>query len=182
MKFTKLIVLGSTALLSLAAFAPTAAHADLTVNGAAQVDFDPAGAPTIGNFDPVTLNGTPQLTSLTIAPFTIIDATGNAAGWHVTLTVPTLTNGASTIASTQITTAPWVVAGAAGSDTTGVTGEDYSALGTDFTSATTVVDATAGHGSGTYLVSPTILKLTVPVNALLGTYSSTAVIAVTSGP
>jgi hypothetical protein len=44
------------------------------------------------------------------------------------------------------------------------------------------VDATAGNGSGTYLVSPTILKLTVPVNALVGTYSSTAVIAVTSGP
>ncbi len=180
MKFKKILVLGSTALLSLAAFAP-AAHADVTVT-AGTLDFDPAGAPAIGNFDGVTLNGTPQLTSLTIAPFTIIDATGSAAGWHVTLTVDNFVNGSSTINATQITTAPWVIAGAAGSDTTGVVGEDYTALGTDFSTGQTVVDAGVGDGSGTYLVSPTILKLTVPQNALVGTYTSNATIAVTSGP
>jgi hypothetical protein len=183
MKCKKLFVLGSTALLSLAsvaAFVP-AAHADVTVN-AGTLDFDPAGAPTIGNFDAVTLNGNPQLTSLQIAPFTIIDATGAAAGWHVTLTVADLVNAGSTIAATQITTSPWTIAGAAGSDTTGVVGEDYSATGTDFSTGQTVVDASATDGSGTYLVSPTILKLTVPVNALVGTYTSAATIAVTSGP
>src|SRR5690349_11137988 len=90
MKFKKFLVLGSTALMSLAAFAP-AAHADVQVT-AGTLDFDPAGAPAIGNFDGVTLNGNPQLTSLQVAPFTIIDATGSGLGWNVTLTVPTLTN------------------------------------------------------------------------------------------
>ncbi|HEY3832713.1 MAG TPA: hypothetical protein VGO03_10500 [Acidimicrobiia bacterium] len=187
MKCKKLFVLGSTALLSLAsvaAFVP-AAHADVVVT-AGTLDFDPAGAPTIGNFAGVTLNGNPQLTSLQVSPFTIIDATGSQAGWHVTLTVPSLVNSGPTtpvtIAATQITTAPWTIAGAAGSDTTGVTGNDYSALGTDFSAGQTVVDSAVGDGSGTYLVSPTILKLTVPVNASVGTYASTATIAVTSGP
>jgi len=180
MKFKKLIVLGSTALLSLAAFAP-AAHADVVVN-AGTLDFDPAGAPTIGNFDPVTLNGNPQLTSLQVAPFTIIDATGSAAGWHVTLTVDDLVNTTSTIPATQITTSPWAVATAAGSSSTGVAGVDYSALGTDFSAGQIVMDATAGNGAGTYLVSPTILKLTVPVDALTGTYTSNATIAVATGP
>ena len=40
-----------------------------------------------------------------------------------------------------------------------------------------IVDASATNGLGTYLVSPAILKLTVPANALVGTYASTATIA-----
>ena len=67
------------------------AHADLTVN-AGTFDFDPAGAPAIGDFTAVTLDGTPQLTSLTVDPFTIIDSTGSADGWNVLLTVPDLVN------------------------------------------------------------------------------------------
>ncbi len=180
MNLKKLLVLGSTALMSLAVLAP-AAHADVSV-AAGSLDFDPAGAPTIGNFDGVTLNGNPQLTSLTVDPFTIIDATGAAAGWHVTLTVADLVNGGSTIAATQITSSPWTVAGAAGSDTTGVAGVDYSTIGTDFSAGQIVMAAAATDGSGTYLVSPTILKLTVPSNALVGTYTSAATIAVASGP
>src|SRR3954454_8634281 len=94
MKCKRILILGSTALLALAAFAP-AAHADVVVN-AGTLDFDPAGAPTIGDFDPVTLNGNPQLTSLQVNPFTVIDATGSALGWNVTLQVPDLVNGGST--------------------------------------------------------------------------------------
>ena len=181
MKFKKFLVLGSTALMSLAAFAP-AAHADVTVN-AGTLDFDPAGAPVIGNFDAVTLNGNPQLTSLQIAPFTIIDSTGSGLGWNVSLTVADFINGAAPhIAATQITTAPWTVATAAGSDITGVAGVDHSALGDDFSAGQKVVQAQVGDGMGTYLVSPTILKLTVPANASVGTYASTATIAVNSGP
>ena len=100
----------------------------------------------------------------------------------MTLTVADLVNGPRRSTATQITTSPWTVAGAAGSDTTGVVGEDYSATGTDFSAGQTVVDASLADGSGTYLISPTILKLTVPVNALVGTYTSAATIAVTSGP
>ena len=42
--------------------------------------------------------------------------------------------------------------------------------------------ATAAHGEGTYLVSPRILKLTVPDTALVGTYTTAGTVAVVSGP
>ena len=49
--------------------------------------------PTVGNFNDVTMNGTPQLTSAVIAPFTVIDDSGTGAGWSVTLLVPNFTDG-----------------------------------------------------------------------------------------
>ncbi len=183
MKLNKIFVLGGTALLALASFAPfaPAAHADVQVN-VGSLDFDPSGAPTISNFDAVTLNGNPQLTSLQIDPFTVIDSTGSLAGWNVTLTVANFVNGASTINATQITTTAPTVATAAGSDITGVTGVDHSAIGDAFTTGQELVTAAIGDGAGTYLVSPAILKLTVPADALVGTYTSAATVAINSGP
>ena len=49
--------------------------------------------PTVGAFNDVTMNGTPQLTSAAIAPFTVIDDSGTGAGWNVTLLVPDFTDG-----------------------------------------------------------------------------------------
>lgn len=156
------------------------AHADVTVNPGT-LDFDPAGAPAIGNFTAVTLNGTPQLTSLVVDPFTIIDATGSGAGWHVLLTVPDFTNpgvGANIPASQVSMTAP-VVTATAGSLITNVQGNTSAG---NFNTGEKIVTADVGYGMGTYLVSPRILKLTVPANASVGTYTSTATIAVVSGP
>lgn len=177
MKLNKILVLGSSALLALAAFAP-AAHADVVVN-AGTLDFDPAGAPTINAFDPVTLNGNPQLTSLQVDPFTIIDATGSALGWNVLLTIPDLVNGASTIAASQVSMTAPVVVPAAGSSMTGVTANASTGA---LNAGEKIVVATATNGGGTYLVSPAILKLIVPSNALVGTYVSAGTIAIVSGP
>ncbi len=177
MKARKLAVLGGVVALSVIAFAP-AAGADVTVTGGS-LDFDPSGAPTIGNFQGVTLNGTPQLTSLTVDPFTIVDATGSAAGWNVLLTVPDFVNGSSTIAASNVSMTAPVVAAAGTSDITGVQGNDSAG---NFGTGEKIVTASVGHGQGTYLVSPRILKLTVPVTALAGTYTSAATIAVVSGP
>jgi hypothetical protein len=175
MKKTLLIGLMTASALG---FGLAPAHADVVVT-AGTLDFDPAGAPTIGNFDGVTLNGTPQLTSLTVDPFTIVDATGSAAGWHVLLTVPDLVNGGDTIAASNVSMEAPVVAAAAGSSLTGVTG---AASAGGFNAGEKIVMATATNGAGTYLVSPRILKLTVPSDALVGTYVSAATIAVVSGP
>ncbi len=88
--FNKKRIFGvASAALLLAAMMAAPAHADLVVS-AGTLDFDPAGAPVIGDFTPVTLDGTPQLTSLTVDPFTIIDSSGSADGWNVLLTVPDL--------------------------------------------------------------------------------------------
>jgi hypothetical protein len=167
-----------SAALLLAALMAAPAHADLLVN-AGTLDFDPAGAPVIGDFTAVTLDGTPQLTSLTVDPFTIIDSSGSAAGWNVLLTVPDLTNGTDVIAASNVSMSAPIVTAAAGADMTGVVAH-ASAGG--FDAGEKIVTATAAHGEGTYLVSPRILKLTVPDTALIGTYVSAGTVAVVSGP
>ena len=157
---------------------PQSAAADVVVT-AGTLDFDPAGAPTIGDFAGVTLNGTPQLTSLTVDPFTIIDATGADAGWHVLLTIPDLVNGLDTIAASNVSMSAPVVSAGAGSSMTGVTGNASAGA---FDTGEKIVVATAGEGQGVYHVSPQVLKLTVPQTALVGTYVSAGTIAVNSGP
>ena len=65
-----------------------------TVTGGVGPRFDtdvPGGGgiyPTVNDFSDVTLNGTPQLTSAVIPPFTIIDDSGDGAGWNVLFTLP----------------------------------------------------------------------------------------------
>ena len=168
----------ASAALLLAALIAAPAHADLVVS-AGTLDFDPAGAPTIGDFTPVTLDGTPQLTSLTVDPFTIIDSTGSADGWNVLLTIPDLVNGGDTILASNVSMSAPVVTAAAGASMTGVAAH-ASAGG--FNAGEKIVTATVAHGEGTYLVSPRILKLTVPNTALVGTYVSAGTIAVVDGP
>jgi hypothetical protein len=168
-----------TAAILLAAMVAAPAHADLTVN-AGTLDFDPAGAPAINDFTPVTLDGTPQLTSLTVAPFTIIDSSGSAAGWNVLLTIPDLVNGTDTIAASNVSMEAPVVTAAAGASMTNVVAHASPVGG--FGSPVKIVTAAAADGEGTYLVSPRILKLTVPDTALVGTYVSAGTISVNSGP
>ncbi len=165
---------------ALAAAAPAAADPPAFDAG--------AGFPTIGNFNPVTLNGTSQLTSATIAPFVITDDSGSLAGWHVTMLVPDFQNGTgsgcsvgatATIAGANLTmNAPVVTAADITTSMTGVTSTGY----TDFTTPRTIIGAAAGAGAGTYDVAPELLHLVVPANTPTGSYCTEATIAITSGP
>jgi hypothetical protein len=149
---------------------------------------DGAGLPTVGNFNPVTLNGTDQLTSATITPFVITDSSGSGAGWNVTLQVPSFRNGSGADCSTGATAtisgsnvsmnAPVVTAGDGLTSMTGVTVAGF----TDFTSPRTIIDAAAGDGAGTYDVAPEIVRLIVPASSAVGSYCSQATMAITSGP
>jgi hypothetical protein len=146
---------------------------------AGTLDFGPPGQPGIGDFAPVTLNGTPELTSVSIDPFSVVDSTGSGAGWNVELTVSNLVNGSSVIpASSMAMAAPFVTA-ANGASMTGVAG--HATTG-NLSSGEKIVTADAGDGDGMYLVSPAILTLTIPPSATVGVYSGTATIAVVSGP
>ena len=158
---------------------------------AAPPEFDTgsgASLPTVGNFNPVTLNGTDQLTSATITPFVITDNSGLLAGWHVTLTVPDFQNGTGPDCSAAATAviaganvsmnAPVVSAADSGTSMTGVTSAGFR----DFTTARTIIAAAAGDGAGTYDVAPGLLNLVVPANASTGAYCTQATIAITSGP
>jgi hypothetical protein len=156
---------------------------------AAPPEFDAgSGLPTVGNFNPVALNGTEQITSASIAPFVITDDSGALAGWHVTLFLPNFQNGTgagcsvgatASIAGANVSmNAPVVTAGDAGTDMTGVTAAGFA----DFTTPRSIITAAAGNGAGIYDVAPGILKLIVPANTLIGAYCTQATIAITSGP
>ncbi|MCU1464771.1 MAG: hypothetical protein JWM72_699 [Actinomycetia bacterium] len=173
-----------------------------TINAGAGPRFDTAVAtgavfPTVGNFANVTMNGTPQLTSASIAPFTVIDDSGTGAGWHVTLLVPNFTSGANVLPAAGVQMNAVVVAPG---NTDSAMGGVWSDPNVDFTTAKTIVEAnpadtthnggaplgpdglTKVAGVGTYLVSPQILKLIVPANALAGAYTTTATIAIVNTP
>jgi hypothetical protein len=149
---------------------------------------DGAGLPTVGNFNPVTLNGTDQLTSATIAPFVITDSSGSGAGWNVTLQVPSFRNGSGVDCSVGATASiaganvsmnpPVVTAGDGLTSMTGVTAAGF----TDFTAPRTIIDAATGDGAGTYDVAPEIVRLIVPANSAVGAYCTQATMAITSGP
>ncbi len=174
-----------------------------TITGGTGPRFDTAVAggtsfPTVGAFNSVTMNGTPQLTSASIAPFTVIDDSGTGAGWSVTLTVPNFTDvGGDVVAAAGAQmNAPVVASGTADSPLGGVFATDVG----DFTTAKKIVEAdpadathnggapfasdgtTKVAGMGTYLVSPQILKLVVPANAVAGAYTATATLAITNTP
>ncbi len=146
---------------------------------AGTLDFGPPGQPGISDFGSVTLNGTQQLTSLAITPFSVVDSTGSGAGWKVVLTVSDLSNGGSTIPATSMAMAAPVVSPADGASTTGVMGH---ATAGNLASGEKIVTADAHDGDGSYLVSPGILTSTVPASATAGVYAGSATIAVVSGP
>ena len=136
--------------------------------------FGPPGQPGIGSFTPVTLNGTPVLTSVSIDPFSVVDTTASGAGWNVSLTISDLVHGGSVIPASSMTMNAPLVTAVGGASLLGVAGHATSG---NLSSGVKIVTADAGDGDGTYLVSPAILTL-----AVAGTYVASATIAVVSGP
>ena len=173
-------VLTCAALIVAMASSPASASISLTITPGT-LNFD-GGAPAIGNFSGVTLNGTPQLTSLAVDPFTVVDATGSGDGWNVLLTIPDLSDGHShTIVASNISMTAPVVTAATTSDITNVVG---NASAGNFATGEQIVTAAAGSGEGTYLVAPRILKLTIPVTTIAAgfPYTSAATIQTVDGP
>ena len=127
----------------------------------------------------MTLNGTEQLTSLSIDPFSVVDSTGSGSGWNVLLTVSDLVNGSSVIPASSMAMAAPVVEPANGASMTGVLGH---ATAGNLATGEKIVTTGTGDGDGSYLVSPGILTLTVPASATAGVYAGNATIAVVSGP
>jgi hypothetical protein len=191
---------------------------NLTVNPG-YLEFDPVdvsgnggavGAWQMPNFTAITLGGTPELTGVRIPPFSVIDATGSAAGWHVLTTVTDLvhTQATDTVsftagpdytipASTMSMTRPWVV------DQSTTTAPDISTrtnnanvvpadvASFDSTNGNTIVTADPANPApaastnptnGTFLISPMPLRVLVPSDASAGTYAATVTLDLISGP
>jgi hypothetical protein len=202
------VLIGALAVPAWATSTSNDSTPSVTVNAGAGPHFDDtyadetaaAAFPEVGDFGAVTLNGTPQLTSAEIAPFTVIDDGGLGTGWKVTLRIQNFDDGVAapntkTMSAAGVAMSPPVIAaGTSGSDLGGVWGSGW----TDFTAARKIVhadpaDATHNGGAptidgvdvagmGTYLISPQIVKLVVPVNTKPATYSAVATIAVSQTP
>jgi hypothetical protein len=145
---------------------------------------------TMPTFTGVTLGGTPILTGVELPPFSVIDATGSEAGWHVDLAVTDLTlTGANPIPAANMSmTRPWVADQAsttAPDVSTRTNNADVTPSNTaDYSTPQTFVSAALGHQdtSGTFLISPMPLRVLVPADANAGTYDGTVTVTLTTGP
>jgi hypothetical protein len=177
-----------------------AAHADtanLNVNsGGLYLDVDAVnggnvntnyGAATVGDFQDVTLTGQPAVTSAEITPFTVVDATGTAAGWKVTITVGDFATAGltpNTIPSDIDMSAPEVL----GTDgqtiaNNGTAWTIQGGTGGAFKTGLKTISAPAATSSmGTFVVSPMPMRLFIPTDTYAGAYTSTTSIVLASAP
>jgi hypothetical protein len=173
------------------------AEPDLTV-AAGDLTFDEVDADVVDtlHFHDIRLTGSPQLTGLRVPPFSVIDATGSEAGWHVTLTMGDLVtvagNGYTIPATAMSMTRPTVMdlnitaapGAASRSNSPDVLGQDV----TSFAGAEDIVVATdnaltaGSETGGTFYISPSPLRVIVPSDAVAGTYNGTIDLDLVSGP
>jgi hypothetical protein len=151
-----------------------------------------------------TLNGLNQNIVDTTAgdqQYTVLDATGSGAGWHVTTSATTFTNSAKTLPNTgtfvtngstsSVTSTNAPTATCTGLCTAATSTTTYPvAITTAATSPTpvTIYDTAAGNGLGVNLIggsaqpNPVGWWINLPAYAVTGAYTSTITMSVISGP
>jgi hypothetical protein len=198
-------VLGAAALAT--ALTVPAAHADDTLGPAADppdldinagtLAFDPVDANRLESlhFTDLTLNGSPQMAGVRVPPFSVIDATGSAAGWHLDITMgdlvkPGAVNVGYTIPAADMSMTRPVVMDqeqpAAYNAVTRTNNPDIttsSVASFDSTNGNTIVSAAAvTETTGTFLVSLMPIRVVVPSDALAGHYDGSIQLDVISTP
>jgi hypothetical protein len=154
-----------------------------TAGAAGTLDFDPPGPPTLSDFTPVTLNGSPQLSSASLSPFSVTDATGSGNGWSLDFKMTPLTAGGRVLPPGSVTMNRPVVAPAAGNGAPAPTTIDCrETAAIDTTDGCGVAVATPGAGAGTWLFSPAPVVVSLPANAFAGSYTATFTVVLSSGP
>ena len=170
--------------------ADTGGFGDLTITGDG-LGFDENSVPVFEDWTGITLNGMPQLASMSINPFTVEDSTGTAAGWHVNLTVSNLVWNDPDVGDPDFTiyaddmwmNVPTITA-VSPSSMTGVTATQATTFGdgSQAAAAQEIAQATATNGLGLYMISLQPVKTIVPVTAIAATYIGNATVDVVSGP
>jgi hypothetical protein len=153
-----------------------------------------------------TLTGANQTVVDTTAAdqqFTVDDATGSGAGWHVTVSATTFTNGTHTLPNTgtlvntgsatsvSATTAPTATCATGSTCTLPTNSTSYPVAITTAPTAPTAVnvyDTAAATGLGQIVIggstaaNPVGWWVNVPASAFAGAYTSTVTVAVVSAP
>ena len=176
-----LIGLGAAALVLAAVAVAGTVTATATVTGAGSLSLSNGATASISD----TLDGTDQSVNYTL-PLTMNDLRGSGAGWNLTMTSTTFTNGASqTLATTASSIASAASACTAGgtctNPTNSVTYPVTIPAGTTAPAAVKVFNAAANTGMGRFTVTPSI-NVSIPGNSYAGSYTSTVTIAAVSGP
>lgn len=132
-----------------------------------------------------TLDGTDQTASYSLA-LGLNDVRGSGAGWNMTVTSTSFSDGTHTLANNSSTIASLAVACLSGGTCTNPTNAISYPLGVPAAagSAPTAVkffNAAANTGMGRFTVTPSI-DVAIPGNAYAGSYTSTVTIAAVSGP
>ncbi len=139
-------------------------------------------------FSNLTLNGTDQTVNPTGTPtIRVIDATGSNAGWNVTFTATDFISGANTIPNTNFSFNPTggSLVRISGQAVDGTNGPKEAGGGSQVLSGSVkALTTSAGYGKGKYDYTPATgsFSLTVPATTLVGTYTSTLTITLSSGP
>jgi hypothetical protein len=171
-----ILALSAFAVMAPAAFASDGTQAVVT-GGTLSISN-----PAAGDFTPVTLNGTDQSPTASLAAFTVNDARGTGVGWHVTAQASQFANAGATralVAGSLEMSEPTVDANGTSSPEPDVAAGPYVI---DNGSAVSIASAALDEGMGAYDFSDTTLTLTVPADAYAATYLSTVTISVVTAP
>lgn len=148
---------------------------------------------TVPNFANVTLDGTAKATTTTAEGFSVTDARGTGAGWHVNVNATQfckldgvgaacdlVTPRSLPTSSLSVPTLTVAKADATSSAVPTVTGGPYLIDGATVSVASAAAN---GSGMGSYNFSQGgDWTLTVPASAYVGTYRSTVTVSVLTGP
>jgi hypothetical protein len=201
------VILDSTVAYGAACGTPVPAGSNCTLTGTLNVT---AGTLTLTSPSSLTwaatLNGANQSVVDTTAAdqqYTVDDATGSGAGWHVTVSATTFTNGTHTLSNTgslvntgsttsiSATTAPTATCATGTTCTLPTNGTTYPvAITTAPTTPTavTIYDTASATGLGQIVIggstaaNPVGWWVNVPGSAFAGAYTSTFTLAVVSAP
>jgi hypothetical protein len=170
------ILLGSAAVALAAATAALAGTltTTATISGAAGMSMSLPAGPSMTD----TLDGTDHVVAWS-ALLGIVDARGSGAGWNLTLSATTFSDGAGhTLApgSVSVVSSACVAGNACTAATNSVT-YPITISGT----AAKFFNASANTGLGKVNVTPSV-DVAIPGNAFAGTYTSTVTLAAVSGP
>lgn len=167
----------ATILLGAAVLAPLAAGS-LTITN-----------PLVADFAGVTLDGTAQTRTATLAGFSVTDSTVPGPGWNVTVQATRFTEysagayvaGGKTLPAGSLTMpAPTVTAN--GTSSPPPTIQPGAPWAIDTAGAVKIASAAVGEGMGQYDFGAVTLSLTVPPNAYARTYRSDITVSAVTGP
>lgn len=145
-----------------------------TVTGAGALSMALPSNPTITD----TLDGTDQSVSWS-GLFGIVDARGTGAGWNLTISSTTFSDGAGHSLAAGTVSGATAACHAGGTCTAATNSVTYPI--TLSATAAKFFDAAANTGMGKIDVTPTV-AVSIPGNSYAGTYTSTVTVAAVSGP